>query len=108
MSKGAVRSLTKHASQVLGEDNIRVNTVMPGVMFTEMTVKLGFHSREELGAIYKGTAVLPPYAGEADDIGNIYLFLASDESKYATGAEFIIDGGWVASSGHASDGRTYE
>ena len=108
MSKGAVRSLTKHASQVLGADNIRVNTVMPGVMFTEMTVKLGFHSREELGKVYQGTAVLPPYAGEADDIGNIYLYLASDESKYATGAEFIVDGGWVASSGQASDGRTYE
>lgn len=51
MSKGATRSLTKHASQILAKDSIRVNTVMPGVMFTEMTVKLGFHSREELGEI---------------------------------------------------------
>jgi len=108
MSKGAVRSLTKHASQMLGKHNVRVNTVMPGVMFTEMTVKLGFASREELGKVYKGTACLPPYAGEADDIGNLYLYLASDESKYATGSEFIVDGGWVASSGAASDGRTYE
>lgn len=108
MSKGAVRSLTKHASQVLAADNIRVNTVMPGVMFTDMTVKLGFHSREELGRVYKGTACLAPYAGEANDIGYVYVYLASDESKYATGSEFIIDGGWVASSGSASDGRTYE
>ena len=108
MSKGAIRALTKHASQVLGKDNIRVNTVMPGVMFTDMTVKLGFKSRQELGKIYKGTACLPPYAGEANDIGYLYLFLASDESKYATGSEFIVDGGWVASSGTASDGRTYE
>ena len=108
MSKGAVRSLTKHASQVLGKDSIRVNTVLPGVMFTEMTVELGFNSREELGAIYLNTATLPPHAGEADDIGNMYLFLASDESKFATGAEFVVDGGWIASSGQASDGRTYE
>lgn len=108
MSKGAVRSLTKHASQVLAADNIRVNTVMPGVMFTDMTVKLGFHSREELGRIYEGTASLAPYAGEPNDIGYIYLYLASDESKFATGSEFIVDGGWVASSGKASDGRTYE
>ena len=107
MSKGAVRSLTKHASQTLGQYGVRVNTVMPGVMFTEMTVKLGFHSREELGKVYQGTACLPPYAGEADDIGYLYLYLASDESKYATGAEFTVDGGWVASSGSASDGRTY-
>lgn len=108
MSKGAVRSLTKHSSQILGKYNVRVNTVLPGVMFTDMTVKLGFHSQEELGKIYKGTACLPPYAGEADDIGNIYLFLASDESKYATGSEFTIDGGWVSSSGNASDGRKFE
>ena len=108
MSKGAVRSLTKHASQVLGKDNIRVNTVMPGVMFTDMTVKLGFRSREELGRIYEGTACIKPFAGEANDIGYLYLYLASDESKFATGSEFIVDGGWVASSGQASDGRTYE
>ena len=107
MSKGAVRSLTKHASQVLGKDNIRVNTVMPGVMFTDMTVKLGFNSREELGKIYEGTACLKPFAGEANDIGYLYLYLASDESKFATGSEFIVDGGWVASSGQASDGRKY-
>ncbi|WP_249872609.1 SDR family NAD(P)-dependent oxidoreductase [Oceanobacillus saliphilus] len=97
-SKGAVRSLTKHAAQNFGEHNIRVNSVHPGAIYTGMVEAAGIHSQEEMGAIYEGRAALKPYAGEAMDIANAYLYLASDESKYVTGLELVVDGGWVSRS----------
>ncbi|MGK7379237.1 SDR family NAD(P)-dependent oxidoreductase [Planococcus sp. 1R117A] len=97
-SKGAVRALTKHAAQWFGESNIRVNSVHPGAIFTGMVEKAGIKSREEMGAHYEGRSALPPYAGEALDIANAYLYLASDESKYVTGLELVVDGGWISRS----------
>ncbi|GEN86178.1 SDR family NAD(P)-dependent oxidoreductase [Oceanobacillus sojae] len=97
-SKGAVRSLTKHAAQWFGEDNIRVNSVHPGAIFTGMAEKTGIKSREQMGENFKGRTPLKPYAGESLDIANAYLYLASDESKYVTGLELVVDGGWTTSS----------
>lgn len=97
-SKGAVRALTKHAAQWFGEYNIRVNSVHPGAIFTGMVEKVGIKSREEMGSHYEGRAALKPYAGESMDIANAYLYLASDESKYVTGLELVVDGGWVTRS----------
>lgn len=97
-SKGAVRALTKHAAQWFGDDNIRVNSVHPGSIYTGMVEKTGIKSQEEMGANYKGKAALKPYAGEAIDIANAYLYLASDESKYVTGLELVVDGGWTTNS----------
>ncbi|WP_058302723.1 SDR family NAD(P)-dependent oxidoreductase [Gorillibacterium timonense] len=94
-SKGAVRSLTKHAAQWFGKDHIRVNSVHPGAIFTGMVEKAGIKSQEEMGSHYKGLAPLPPYAGESMDIANAYLYLASDESKFVTGIELVVDGGWT-------------
>lgn len=97
-SKGAVRSLTKHAAQWFGKDNIRVNSVHPGAIFTGMVEKAGIKSQEEMGSHYEGKAALKPYAGESMDIANAYLYLASDESKYVTGVELVVDGGWTTNS----------
>lgn len=97
-SKGAVRSLTKHAAQWFGEYNIRANSVHPGAIYTGMVEKTGIKSQEEMGALYEGRSALKPYAGEALDIANAYLYLASDESKYVTGQEVIVDGGWTTRS----------
>lgn len=97
-SKGAVRSLTKHVAQNFGKDKIRVNSVHPGAIYTGMVEKSGIKSQEEMGENYKGKAALEPFAGEAIDIANAYLYLASDESKYVTGLELVVDGGWTTNS----------
>lgn len=97
-SKGAVRALTKHAAQWFGDDNIRVNSVHPGAIFTGMAKAAGITSREEMGKHYEGRSALKPYAGEPMDIAYAYLYLASDESKYVTGLELVVDGGWTTRS----------
>lgn len=97
-SKGAVRSLTKHAAQWFGKDNIRVNSVHPGAIFTGLAEEVGIKSQEEMGVHYEGKSALKPYAGESMDIANAYLYLASDESKYVTGLELVVDGGWTTRS----------
>jgi len=96
-AKGAVRSMTKHAAQWFGEFAIRVNSVHPGGVFTGMTQTLtGFKTREEWAAnMGPSDAILAPHVGEPLDIAYAYLYLASDESKFVTGEELVVDGGQV-------------
>lgn len=94
-AKGGVRSITKHAAQWYAKDNIRVNSVHPGAVFTGMARAAGITSREQLGTDFGQETPLPPHAGEPLDIAYGYLYLASDESKYVTGEELVIDGGWI-------------
>ena len=94
-SKGAVRSLTKHAAQWFAKDNIRVNSVHPGSVYTPMAAATGM-SKEELAGALLNEVPLPPHIGEPSDIGYGILYLASDEAKYVTGEELIIDGGWTS------------
>lgn len=91
-SKGAVRSMTKHAAKILAEDKIRVNSVHPGVINTPMVEK-SFEEYPELKETVKANFPLPPHTGEPEDLAYMVVFLASDESKFATGSEFVIDGG---------------
>lgn len=93
-AKGGVRALSKHASINFAQDNIRVNSVYPGAILTGAAERHGVTDRAVLGKAFEGIIPLPPYAGDADDIANGYLYLASDESKFVTGEELIIDGGW--------------
>ncbi len=90
--KAGVRNLTKSAALHAGRQGygIRVNSVHPGYIKTPM---LG-DDQEELRKL----ATLHPigHIGEANDVANMILFLASDESKFATGAEFVVDGGFLA------------
>lgn len=94
-SKGAVRSLTKHAAQWFAADGIRVNSVHPGAVFTGMARAVGVDSLEEMAKYDNGHTPLAPHAGEPMDIAYGYLYLASDESKFVTGEELVIDGGWT-------------
>ncbi|RKL65543.1 short-chain dehydrogenase [Salipaludibacillus neizhouensis] len=93
-AKGGVRSLSKHAAINFAKDNIRVNSVYPGAIFTGAAKKHGVTSQEQLGQAFASMIPLPPHAGEASDIANAYLYLSSDESKFVTGEELIVDGGW--------------
>jgi len=89
-SKFAVRGMTKVAAVELGKDNIRVNSIHPGVIDTAMVRAQGLEGVD----INKVFGRIPlPRAGTAADIAALAVFLASDESSYCTGAEFVIDGG---------------
>lgn len=93
-SKGAVDAMTRHAAQWYAQYNIRVNNVNPGPIFTQMVKDSGVDSQEAMGQLHKGRINLPPYAGEADDIG----YLAYDETKFMIGSDLVIDGGWSTNS----------
>ncbi|CAH0301650.1 Cyclopentanol dehydrogenase [Arthrobacter sp. Bi83] len=89
-SKGAIRSLTKHAAQWFAKDSIRVSSIHPGPIDTGLTRGLGITKE----ALANTDAVpLPPHVGDASDIAYGMLYLASDESKFVTGEELVLDGG---------------
>jgi NAD(P)-dependent dehydrogenase (short-subunit alcohol dehydrogenase family) len=90
-SKGGVRLFTKSAALETARDKIRVNSVHPGMIWTNMQKIALKDNREQYDII---TAAIPMGAmGEPLDIANAILFLASDESRYITGAEITVDGG---------------
>ena len=90
-SKFAVRGMTKTAALELAPLGIRVNSVHPGYIDTPML-------REPMGGMADKLASTVPLRrlGTTTDIANLVLFLASDESSYCTGSEFVIDGGVTA------------
>jgi 3alpha(or 20beta)-hydroxysteroid dehydrogenase len=87
-TKWAVRGMTKSAAQELGPFGIRVNSIHPGIIDTPM---LAGHPLDALTA----NVPLQRFAGP-DEVARLALWLASDENSYATGAEFVIDGGMTA------------
>jgi 3alpha(or 20beta)-hydroxysteroid dehydrogenase len=89
-SKFAVRGMTKVATGEFGKFGIRVNSIHPGVIDTAM---LRAQTGDiDLNAVFKRGVPLRR-AGTAEDVANLALFLASDESTYCSGAEFVVDGG---------------
>jgi len=93
-SKFAVRGMTKVAAVELGKHNIRVNSIHPGGIDTPMIRAQGLEGAGDLDFIFKGIPLRR--AGSPEDLASLMLFLASDESAYCTGAEFVIDGGATA------------
>lgn len=96
-SKGAVRLMSKTDALLYAKNNIRVNSVHPGFIWTPMVEKyLVQQGSEEAGR--EALDRLHPLGrlGEADDIAYGILYLASDESKFVTGSELVIDGGYTA------------
>ncbi len=92
-SKGGVHSLTINAAVTLAKDNIRVNSVNPGFIYTPLIENMGFGSFEDLSKQMSATTPLPPYVGMPENVAYTYLFLASDEAAFITGAEITVDGG---------------
>lgn len=96
-SKGAVRLMSKTDALLYAPDRIRVNSVHPGFIWTPMVE--GFVAQSEDAAeTRQAVAALHPlgHMGEPDDIAWGCVYLASDEAKFVTGSELVIDGGYTA------------
>lgn len=97
-SKGAVRLMSKNDALFYAEDNIRVNSIHPGFIWTPLVEELAEGSPEGVQAFREQLDSSHPigHVGEPEDIAYGVLYLASDESKFITGAELVIDGGYTA------------
>lgn len=89
-SKFAVRGLVKAAALELAEHNIRVNAVLPGLVRTRMTIGIP----DDFLQIPLGRGA------KSAEVASCVLFLASDESSYCTGADFVVDGGLTVGVPH--------
>lgn len=91
-AKGGVRMLTKSAALYCAEKGypIRVNSVHPGYIHTPMVDKYP-EMRQSLEALHPVGRL-----GEPNEVTNLALYLASDESSFSTGSEFVVDGGYTA------------
>ena len=91
-TKFAVRGITKAASIECANYGIRVNSVHPGVIATPMVVQ-----DDTKAAVEAFSKHIPlKRVAEPEEVSNLVLYLASDDSSYSTGSEFIIDGGLTA------------
>ena len=92
-SKGAVRIFTKAVALQYAEDNIRCNSVHPGPIETPMNAER--RTNRDFVATMISKVPLGRF-GQPIEVAYGILYLASDESSYVTGAELVIDGGWIA------------
>jgi NAD(P)-dependent dehydrogenase (short-subunit alcohol dehydrogenase family) len=93
-AKGGVVQLSRCAAIEYAARNIRVNAICPGVIWTPMVERATGGTEEARKAF---TAMEPVgRMGTADEVAQVALFLASDDSSFCTGAPFIVDGGFVA------------
>lgn len=90
-TKWAVRGMTKVAAAELGPDRIRVNSIHPGVIETEMTRHFGEEGMKRARATIPMDRIAQP-----EEVAQLALYLASDASSYSTGGEFAVDGGLTA------------
>jgi len=98
-SKFAVRGMTKAAAQELGRSGIRVNSVHPGGILTRMVLDTAQTMDPERGERYFKALPLGRF-GESIEVSRLVAFLASDDSSYCTGAEFVADGGILSGPGY--------
>jgi NAD(P)-dependent dehydrogenase (short-subunit alcohol dehydrogenase family) len=92
-SKGAVLALTRELAVVHARENIRVNALCPGPLKTELLMSfLDTEQKKQRRLVH----IPAGRFGEAKEIAQAALFLASDESSYVTGTEFMVDGGLTA------------
>lgn len=104
-AKGAVRLLTKSAAVECGhfKKGVRVNSIHPGLICTNMSKQFLHHFVElgwmpDDGAAEAASIAMHPigYLGEPRDVASAVLYLASDASRFVTGAELAVDGGYTA------------
>ena len=97
-SKGAVRLMAKNDALLYARENIRVNSIHPAYIWTPLVENLGKEHPDGVDAFRRLLDSKHPigHVGEPDDIAWGVVYLASDESKFVTGTELIIDGGYTA------------
>ncbi|MBN2321201.1 MAG: glucose 1-dehydrogenase [Acidobacteria bacterium] len=97
-AKGAVRMMTKSDAVCYAKDRIRVNSIHPGWIWTPMLDEVGRNAPEGQDAFNRRLMEHIPlgHYGEPQDVAYGVLFFASDESKFVTGSEMVIDGGYIA------------
>lgn len=97
-SKGAVRLMTKNDAVTYAPEQIRVNSIHPGYIWTPMVENHLRATSPDLEAAKAAAGSVHPigHMGEPDDIAWAVVWLASDEAKFVTGAEIAIDGGYTA------------
>jgi len=90
--------MTKNDAITYAKQNIRINSVHPGFIWTPLVEALAENSPQGAKAFKQQLDDAHPigHVGEPDDIAYGILFLASDESKFMTGSELVIDGGYTA------------
>jgi 3alpha(or 20beta)-hydroxysteroid dehydrogenase len=95
-SKFAIRGMTKNVALEYGKVGIRANSIHPGAIDTAMIRPegLGGFTEEAQAEAFGMTPI--PRVGKPEDVARLAVFLASDDSSYCTGAEFLIDGGQLA------------
>jgi glucose 1-dehydrogenase len=100
-SKGGVMQLMKSMAQELGKDKIRVNSIGPGAIKTPINTN-AWDTPEAASNLLK----LIPYdrIGEPEDIGNVAVWLASDDSDYIHGTTIFVDGGMTCYPGFSTNG----
>ena len=98
-SKFAIRGMTKVAARELGQFGIRVNSVHPGGVITSMVLSQAEAADQMDPEAFLKAMPLSRFA-EPAEISRLVAFLASDESSYSTGSEFIADGGLLSGPGY--------
>ncbi|MBW2364174.1 MAG: SDR family oxidoreductase, partial [Deltaproteobacteria bacterium] len=92
-SKGGVLSMTRELAVIHARENIRVNALCPGPLRTELLMKfLDTEEKKQRRLVH----IPMGRFGEAAEMAQAALYLASDESSYVTGTEFVVDGGITA------------
>lgn len=95
-SKGAVNIMSKGAALDVILDNIRVNTIHPGSVHTEMVDNFIAKNNVPIETFHNSTPM--KRMGKPEEIANAVVFLASDESSFMTGSEVILDGGTISTT----------
>lgn len=100
-AKGGVKMMMESMAQELAQDKIRVNSISPGAIKTDINQEV-WATEEALNDLL----TLIPYGriGETEDVGNLCVFLASDVSDYITGSSIYIDGGMMLYPGFRNGG----
>ncbi|WP_394619558.1 SDR family NAD(P)-dependent oxidoreductase [Lentzea sp. JNUCC 0626] len=91
-SKWALRGLTRTAALELGRDNIRVNSIHPGVVATPLITE-PIADQPAIADLYSPAPFAVPRLGTPEEVTALLLHLASTDGTFATGAEFVLDGG---------------